>query len=32
VAVVGVLYFGIFASGVIERFSQSPPSAGIAAK
>ena len=32
VAVIGVLYFGIFASGVIERFSQSPPSAGIAAK
>ena len=32
VAVVGVLYFGIFAGGVIERFSQSPPSAGIASR
>jgi NADH-quinone oxidoreductase subunit N len=31
VAVVGVLYFGIFAGGVIERFSQSPPT-GIASK
>jgi NADH-quinone oxidoreductase subunit N len=32
VAVVGVLYFGIFAGNVIDRFSQSPPTAGIAAK
>jgi NADH-quinone oxidoreductase subunit N len=32
VAVVGVLYLGIFADRVIERFSQSPPSVGIASK
>jgi NADH-quinone oxidoreductase subunit N len=31
VAVIGVLYFGIFAGGVIERFTQSPPTSGIAA-
>ena len=31
IAVIGVLYFGIFASGVIERFSQPPQAAGIAA-
>jgi NADH-quinone oxidoreductase subunit N len=29
IAVVGVLYFGIFAGRVIDRFSQSPPSAAI---
>jgi len=32
VAVVGVLYLGIFADSVIERFSQSPPSVGIASR
>jgi NADH-quinone oxidoreductase subunit N len=32
IAVIGVLYFGIFAGGVIERFSQPVPSIGVAAK
>jgi NADH-quinone oxidoreductase subunit N len=32
ITVLGVLYFGIFANGVIERFSQSVPAARIAAK
>ena len=32
ITVLGVLYFGIFAGGVIERFSQPVPTAGIAAK
>ena len=32
IAVLGVLYFGIFAGGVIERFAQPVPPAGVAAK
>ena len=32
IAVIGVLYFGIFASGVIERFSQPPQAARVAAR
>src|SRR5687768_1457946 len=30
IAVLGVLYFGVFAGGVIEKFSQPPQSTGIA--
>jgi NADH-quinone oxidoreductase subunit N len=32
IAIIGVLYFGLFADGVIERFSQPPQSTGIAYK
>jgi len=32
IAVIGVLYFGIFASGVIERFSHPPQVVGVASK
>ncbi len=32
IAVIGVLYLGIFAGGVIERFSQPPHGVGIASK
>ena len=32
IAVLGVLYFGIFAGGVIEKFSQPPQAAGIASR
>ena len=32
IAVIGVLYFGIFAGGVIERFSQPVPQIGVASK
>ena len=32
IAVIGVLYFGIFANGVIERFSQPPQVVGVAAR
>jgi NADH-quinone oxidoreductase subunit N len=32
IAVIGVLYFGLFANGVIERFSQPPQAARIAAR
>lgn len=32
IAVIGVLYFGIFAGGVIELFSQPVPSIGVASK
>jgi NADH-quinone oxidoreductase subunit N len=32
ITVLGVLYFGIFAGGVIERFSQPIPTLGIASR
>ncbi len=32
IAVIGVLYFGIFAGGVIEKFSQPPPISRIASR
>jgi len=32
ITVLGVLYFGIFAGGIIERFSQPAPIIGIASK
>jgi NADH-quinone oxidoreductase subunit N len=32
IAVVGVLYFGVFAGGVIDRFSQPPTAVGVVSK
>ena len=32
IAIIGVLYFGIFANGIIDRFAQPPQSTGIAYK